>query len=220
MPLVKGQPKTPLEAGLWELYSTHAALNSLTIPFSDGSPKLTMRDRESFKNPVFRINQKRGVIEVFTGGMAHLRDHEEAQRDFKAQRAALDKRHAEEQAEAEADIKRFTGESETLARQLDEAYDQPDTSSRRLGRLDDQLSTTNRQLRNAQNSLTDAKPKISGPLWLAMSMNAPVRVNLGELGREVSRLKDRELERFGGVLPLKSEAHFDRFISLEVTWRR
>jgi len=211
--------KTPLEQRIADKYPSHEPLDRLVIPFEEGDTRLTTRDRENFKNPVFRINQ-RGVIEVFTGGMAHLRDHTEVERDFKAHRAELDKRYEAEQAEAEADIKRFTVEAAALARQLDEAYDQPDTSALRLGRMDDQLSTVNRQLRNAQNIVTDAKPKISSAMWIALSMNAPVRFRVGEIGREVTRLRERVMEEFGNVLPLKSEAHFDRFISLEVTWRR
>jgi len=213
-----GRAPSSLEARLLSRYPTHHRLESLVIPFSEGDARLFMNDRD-FKAPIFRLNQKRGVIEVFNGGMSHLRDHVEVERDFRAQREDLDKRHASEQATAKADIIRYTQESNKLAKQLEEAYNTPNTSALRLGKLGDDLSTVNIRLMKAREAVTDARPKISGALWLAMSLNAPDRLNVGEIGREVARLRDRVLEEFD-ALPKRSTCKFDSLVSLEVTWKR
>jgi len=210
------KPKSSLGNGLWQKYEGHAPLKDLKIPFKEAV--VTLHVPPEFREPVFRLNEKKGLIEVFPGGPPHLRDYSEAQRDFIALRTSLDTQHAQAQAAAKSDIERLSKESAVLAQQLSDGYKSANVSALRLGKLGDDLSTCNTRLELAKNAVTKHKGAISGAMYLALSLNSPVKIDVGELARVVVRLRDRTLLEFGGALPRKSGCEFNRLVNLEVVW--
>ena len=217
--LNRGRPQGSLSQSLGARYGDKVhPLIELAIPLAEADVGLAMIDGDSFRAPVFRVNGK-NEIEVYTS-KDHARDYAEAVRDHREIRGRLKREHDELVSFNTERIKKLRAEKVVLTAQLLEAAEDVGVSSTRFGHLENTLSGVNRNISESSEILVTARKglKVDRAMYLALSLNAPVKVGLGELGRIVSALRGRVHEELG-VLPKRSTCDFDRLIRIEVGWR-
>lgn len=215
---LRGKPREePLVEKMRHVYGDgYHPLADLVVPFMEGDTTLSMPE---FKNSIFTVDPAANRLTVFTDA-THARDCAEARRDFEAHRHDLDERYRADMSEARKMLRESTKKRDAARQRFEDAFNDMSVSETRKNALESELDTLNRQIRVLDEKLGERKPRISSSMWLALSMNQPYHVNVGELGRLVGRLRDRELKLYGGVLPRRSECRFNDQIGVSVGWNR
>lgn len=221
MPFVKGiEIMGSLSQALVDKYEGVTPLDALMVPLKEGDVTLHMIS-DNLMTPVFQINGKK-QIEVFPGGMRHFNDCNEARRYHKALLERHDKDWADRKRHYEKELREQRKAARNLKRQIDEIQSSTETSGLRLGHASDQLVMTNRRIDEAKQKLGElaTRPKRARARnsYMALVLNAPIKIGLGELGRVVFSLRERVIKELG-VMPRKSECSLDRMIRIEVTWK-